>query len=869
MTDQEPSESSEVRISPVEDRGNAGPAEFYEVDLHVHTPGSHDYREDVSPDEFVERAIEKGLDLIAITDHDCSGWYEEISTAAQDTNLTVLPGVEITTAAGNERNIHMTAIFPPENADQIDNLLHNIGINPSNAADDEEFATEVIQEIYDNVRDRGGLPILAHIDEKCGAAYELSEGRRNWNRTFNHEKVAAVEATQPEEIDTDLNDWPVIRSSDAHSTDDLGERRTYIKMANPSFDGLKLAFRDPESRITHEKAIFDHPFIEGIKWDGGFFDGRHLRLSRNLNALIGGKGAGKSTIVEHLRYAFDIDPIESLRGEHESLIESTLSPAGEIEVHVSMPDEAEYAIRREYGKEPQIYSRDGVEVPLNMEQFREEYFDIAVYSQKEFIELARDDRSKMELLDEQFALEGRKENINQVLAQLEQNGSELQQLQQQTEKLKADISELGKLQEELRRMEEAGIGEYVENQDAWDKEQRFFERRQKLLNEVRERISKTEDWFATELSRLDTIRNPLNEEIIQRSNRIVEGTESQLTAELQQLSEEADDALSELKSFRDEWENMRQKRKQRLEDAADDIESDINVDINDYLDLKKRVEEQRAKEERLEEIQDEISELSNNRDQLLTELEDARSELTGVREAKIAELNQDLEDVQIELQSKENRLQYKNWLVEVLSGSNVHNEDREKLAMEFNPQELAELIRDEKQESLEKVGLTSTAARNVIAHNDLRKEIHELEIQPMEDTPVIKMKDRGSYKPLDAISEGQKCTALLSITLHERIDPIIIDEPEDNLDNASIFDTVVQLLREIKQDRQFITATHNANIPVLGDAEMIAALKPQAGQGFIENRGPIEHEDIRAKVQAVLEGGPEAFRKRSERYGYR
>jgi ABC-type cobalamin/Fe3+-siderophores transport system ATPase subunit len=127
------------------------------------------------------------------------------------------------------------------------------------------------------------------------------------------------------------------------------------------------------------------------------------------------------------------------------------------------------------------------------------------------------------------------------------------------------------------------------------------------------------------------------------------------------------------------------------------------------------------------------------------------------------------------------------------------------------------------------------------------------------------MKDRGDFKPLDEISEGQKCTALLSITLHEREEPIIIDEPEDNLDNASIFDTVVQLVREIKHERQFIIATHNANIPVLGDAEMIASLE----QGFITNRGPIEHEDIRAKVQAVLEGGPEAFRKRSERYGYR
>lgn len=869
MSDGEIQDDTTVNISPVENRGDTGPAGFYEVDLHVHTPGSHDYREEVSADEFVKAAIEAGLDLIAITDHDCPGWYEKISEAVQNSDLTVLPGVEITTAAGNERNIHVTAIFPPDSADQIENLLHNIGINPNNAANDDEFANKVLTEIYDEVRDRGGLPILAHIDEKCGAAYELVEGKRKWNRAFNSDKVAAIEATQPEEMDIDLDDWPVIRSSDAHETGDLGNRRTYIKMANPSFEGLELAFQDPESRISHEEAVFDHPYIEGIKWDGGFLDGRHLKLSRNLNALIGGKGAGKSTVIEHLRYAFGIDPIESLDEEYESLIESTLAPSGQIEVHVTIPDEAEYAIRREYDQDPQIYSRSGEDIPLEIEQFREEYFDIAVYSQKEFIELARDDRSQMELLDEQFGLVDRKENTREVLDELEQNGYELQRLHEQAENLKSDITKLGKFEEELRRMENAGIDEYVENQDAWDEEQRFFDKRHEILEKTQGRISETKDWLDREFARLGTVDDPLNQEIILQSNDIAEDIKSHVTAELGQLAEEANEAIGDLNNLRENWEKQRQQREQRLENAAEEIESDTDVNVNDYLELKKRVEEQRAKEERLQQIENELKRVREKREQLLTELDEARSELTSVREARVAELNQDLEDVQIELKPNENRSRYKKWLVEVLSGSNVHTEDREKLAMEFDPQELAEILYEEMRAPLEDVGLTSTAARNVIAHNELREALHELEIQPLEDIPVIRMKDRGDFKPLDEISEGQKCTALLSITLHEREDPIIIDEPEDNLDNASIFDTVVQLVREIKHERQFIIATHNANIPVLGDAEMIASLKPHAGQGFIEDRGPIEHDDVRAKVQAVLEGGPEAFRKRSERYGYK
>lgn len=871
MSDREGEDHTTVSISPVEDRGDVGPAEFYEVDLHVHTPGSHDYREDVSPDEFVDAAIENGLDLIAITDHDSPGWYEEISEAAQDTDLSVLPGVEITTAEGVERNIHLTAIFPPGKAHQVRDLLHNIGINPDNAADDSEFADDSIKKIYEKVRSRDGLPILAHIDERCGAAYELVEGKRKWNQVFDSEEVATLEATKPEEINDDLQEWPVIRSSDAHETETLGSRRTYIKMASPSFEGLKLAFQDPESRISHEEKVFDHPFVEGIKWNGGFFDGRHLKLSRNLNALIGGKGAGKSTIIEHLRYAFDVDPVESLEGEFESLIEFTLAPSGEIEVHITIPNrnEAKYAIRRTYGEDPQIYSRNGEAVPLNIEQFREEYFDIAVYSQKEFIELARDDRSQMELLDEQFALEDRKENISEVLQELKQNGTELQQLQQHAESLRADLTELGKLEEELRRMESAGIHEFINDQQAWDEEQRFFDRRLEILEEAQKRIAETEEWFEREFERLETIDDPLNEEIIRKSEEITEDIKSQIIDQLRQLTDETDERFAVFNDLRNEWEQERQKRQDRLENAAEEIKSATDVDINDYLELKEHVEEQRTKKQRLSEVEDEIRTVRDKREELLTDLQEARSELTSVRKAKIAELNQELDDVQIELEPDKDRSRYRQWLAEILNGSNVHTEDRNKLAEEFDPQRLAEIIHKEQKELLEDIGLTSTAARNVVSHDDLREALHKLEIQPLEDVPVIKMRDRGEFKSLDEISEGQKCTALLSITLHEREDPIIIDEPEDNLDNASISDTVVRLVREIKQERQFITATHNANIPVLGDAEMIAALRPSSGQGYIVDRGPIEYEDVRDKVQAVLEGGPEAFRKRSERYGYR
>jgi predicted metal-dependent phosphoesterase TrpH len=95
----------------------AGGAKFYKVDLHIHTPGSHDYEDtDADPDDLVARFKRENLDLVAVTDHNTGEYFERLQEAAEESSVTVLPGVEITTGQSGEHQIHMTAIFPPEEA---------------------------------------------------------------------------------------------------------------------------------------------------------------------------------------------------------------------------------------------------------------------------------------------------------------------------------------------------------------------------------------------------------------------------------------------------------------------------------------------------------------------------------------------------------------------------------------------------------------------------------------------------------------------------------------------------------------------------------------------------------------------------------
>ena len=135
------------------------------------------------------------------------------------------------------------------------------------------------------------------------------------------------------------------------------------------------------------------------------------------------------------------------------------------------------------------------------------------------------------------------------------------------------------------------------------------------------------------------------------------------------------------------------------------------------------------------------------------------------------------------------------------------------------------------------------------------------------DKPIIQMKVGDIYKPVTDLSLGQRCTTILSLLLVQNEIPLIVDTPEQGLDNMFIFDSVVQNLRGIKEIRQVLLATHNANIPVSGDAELIICLAFNAGKGTVQCIGSIDDEIMKETVQKVLEGGEKAFKLRMEKYG--
>ena len=186
----------------------------------------------------------------------------------------------------------------------------------------------------------------------------------------------------------------------------------------------------------------------------------------------------------------------------------------------------------------------------------------------------------------------------------------------------------------------------------------------------------------------------------------------------------------------------------------------------------------------------------------------------------------------------------------------------------FLPKRFVAVLRTDSFDPLTAIGITPHSAELMksILTDHLLYEIERIDV-PLLPSIRIRREGESTYTNLSSLSVGEKCSAILSIALLSKGKPLVIDQPEDDLDHAFIIDSIVRSLRAAKSERQIVAATHNPNIPVLGDAEMVFRVARRAGEDIceIKNSGGLELPSIIEEVQS-LEGGAEAFERRRQRY---
>ena len=287
--------------------------------------------------------------------------------------------------------------------------------------------------------------------------------------------------------------------------------------------------------------------------------------------------------------------------------------------------------------------------------------------------------------------------------------------------------------------------------------------------------------------------------------------------------------------------------------------------------LEQQVAKLEALEQQRAELNAELKTLLERRKSLKTDHILMRDQISTMRDEVASELQYEAgERVRIRVMRNADHLAYQQMLEGGLKGARVRNQN-EILAtlMQLRPEQLAQLIQSNDLDSFEELTHFGTERSRKIL-DSFRESVDPLalEVTAIEDRIGIELNvstaGRPHFKDASDLSRGQKCTALLPILLARRDNPLIIDQPEDNLDNHFIFETVVNAVQRMKKRRQMIFITHNANIPVLAEAELVLVMNSDGRVGCIEKWGTVD--ECREQIIDLLEGGREAFELRSKRY---
>ena len=792
---------------------------YHKVDLHVHSPASSDYSGDgnVSALEFVSAFVTNGFDLIAITDHNTGGFIDQALEARhkiaseEGKNITVLPGVELYVSPG----IHLLAILPHGGSASISDLLSRLGLPVDRHGDTTKLISQSISDIARTVHERGGLLIGAHCNSTHGVVEGLSgQTRLEWLRAIDalELKSGSDEEKIAHTIDYVTNSLgvpiPFIFSSDSHDCASVNGGM-WVKMADSTITSLRQFIFEPTLRISRsEPTAPAYGRVVGFTVTQGIYADQRFRFSPHLNVLLGGRGAGKSAAIDLLRFAFEAEPkagdvnIELFTNR----IMGFLQSVGEVLVVAVGIDAETYVIMRSGAyKKPhtraiaiftdpaRVYQVDDAQL-IRREMRPLDVLGIEFYGQGEVAQLANRVDEQMRLIDENLDHSAADSSIADAERQLISGEKQLVENKRKFEELSTEAATLPALEERRNRLAQSLADPIFAERTRWDRERAWIQGHQDWVKDILVSLPDsipTRSEFPIDIDQ-STARTVL-EKAREASDRILESSRDDLHRFRQKITE----AASELNGIRIEW-NI----------AFDAAEDQYRVRLAELgaTNLAEVAAEHRGVEQEvtrieigvkpeIERIDSEVGALEGKRATLLAKLRDARSAVTKSRSSFVEELNARLGgDVMVDLTGCD-ASQYFGAIDGPLQGSGMmHREDQISLMCErFTPERFVEIIRTDSTGQLTAIGITENNISRMKTGltDDVLYRIERVDVPQL---PSIRIRREGEteYTELSSLSVGEKCSAILSIALLSKGKPLVIDQPEDDLDHAFIINSIVE-----------------------------------------------------------------------------
>jgi DNA repair ATPase RecN len=622
-----------------------------------------------------------------------------------------------------------------------------------------------------------------------------------------------------------------------------------------------------------------HHLIQRLRVIGGFLDGLDIQFADGLNCIIGPRGVGKTTILEMMRFALDTMPGregDPLRRRVESIVSSNLD-GGRVELVVRTTDGQTYTISRSADEQPTVLDASGE--PLTGVKVKGgRLFRADILSQNQMESIAENPHYQLDLIDKfsDGELAGIDLKVTSTQDQIEANARALLPLLTRQAALVTETKELPGVEAKLKDMQ-LSAGPNAEAINSGHAHKSLRERESMALSEVCKVCADTVRTVGGLKNRLgEDVDSLITPEILDGPNggrmKRVARAMHEAIGNFEKLLDEAVEALrvggKTLTSERDglDQEHVRQETafRQLLEKHKEAQARSAGRTAEE-----KRRNELLFKQRELADVTKQVKLLEGERQTHLGQLSNFFDRRFQIRHEIATTLTEDLAPfIRVTVQQCGNRDAYRAHLegvfrVPTIKGGIVAR----KVADAIPPQVLAQLVRKGGAEAIaEACGLNDNQAEAVDSILSQPENLFALELIEMQDSPSIKLSDRDEFRDSSALSTGQKCTAILPILLFESVNPLLIDQPEDNLDNSYVFETVVKTIRKVKAGRQMIFVTHNPNIPVLGEASMVFVMDSNRTQGGVANSGDVDH--CKDDIVTILEGGKEAFIARMECYNY-
>lgn len=855
---------------------------WLKADFHLHTKADKEFKYTGDENDFINNYVaklkEQSINIGVITNHNkfSKNEFVNLRKKAQKEEILLLPGVELSVNDGSN-GIHTLVVFSTqwlENGNDYINQFLNVAFEGKTPNEYEQENSRSSFNLIETIKKLNGYHrdyflTFAHVEQNSGLWKELEGGRiqeLGKNKYFK-ERTLAFQKVKTNDTRNKVKDWlknwypAEVEGSDCKSIDDIGSRNgeTWLKIGDFSFEAVKFALTDYPNRVrANQPKKYQHSYIKSIAFDGGILDGQQINFSPELNSLIGIRGSGKSSLLEAVRYLLNIPFGDKTTDQKykDSLVAHTLGSGGKATIEAVDKHGQEYRLSRILNEQPEVFINDELKLGIAI---RETIIHKPIYFGQ------KDLSSTGEGFEKDLVEKLMGEKLTDIRQRIEQQKrivceqcDKLTNLASIDEKIKENTDKQRDAEFRLNIFKDNGIEDKLQKQTNFNKDDRKIQTILTDVNLYENELSEVVNQYEDELKNHLLYHSKQNQEFFNTFFSLFQ-TELNSFEFIKVELEKIRLQLGKLKEKEAEFGHVKKEQSDQFAEIRRKLEADLKqqgkqLNLEEFPKLQKTIE---TSKQLLDSLQKESLKSSVIKDGLVKALSSLNSlwhQEFKLIDTELKKINENHTALQISSEYKGDKTEFLAFFKTIFKGSRVRENSLQTIVNHHT--DFVSVFND-----FDKVKSQLTGSADTFEHyfSDNLKEMLSWQVP---NKFIIKYRD----KELQHHSLGQRASALILFVLSQKEnDLVIIDQPEDDLDNQTIYEDVIKLVRTLKPQTQFIFATHNANFPVLGDSEQIHACRYADDTMKIES-GSVDSPVIQQEIVDIMEGGEDAFNKRKEIY---